>query len=139
MDGRPDAAPGLRVEGRTAGLLVERERLAERRHVVDRDDDLEVERLPCAGVDDGDRAARAGAAEETGDGFEWALGGAQADALRRVRVLGAQMFELLEAEREMRAALAAGDRVDLVDDHVLDPAEGVAGLPREHQIAIRAS
>ena len=38
--------------GRAAGLLVERQDLAERRHVVDRDDDLEVERLARAGVDD---------------------------------------------------------------------------------------
>ena len=41
-------------------------------------------------------------------------------------------LEALQAQREVGAALRAGDRVDLVDDHVLDAAEDVAGLAREH-------
>ncbi len=34
----------------------------------------------------------------------------------------------------MRAALRAGDRVDLVDDHGLDAAEGLARGAREQQV-----
>ena len=37
-------------------------------------------------------------------------------------------------QREVGAALRAGDRVDLVDDHVLDAAEDLARLAREHQV-----
>ena len=73
------------LRGRAAGLLVERQDLADRRHVVDRDDDLEVERLARAGIDDRDLAARADAAEEPGDRLERPLRGGQADALHRRR------------------------------------------------------
>ena len=38
--------------GRAAGLLLERQDLADRGHVLDRHDDLELERLAHAGVDD---------------------------------------------------------------------------------------
>ena len=50
--------------------------LADRRHVVDRDDDLQLERLARAGVDDRDVAVRSDAAEEAGDRVERPLGGA---------------------------------------------------------------
>ena len=43
---------------RAAGLLLERQDLAEPGHVLDRHDDLELERLARAGVDDLDLAAR---------------------------------------------------------------------------------
>ena len=39
-----------------------------------------------------------------------------------------EALEALEGEREVGAALRAGDRVDLVDDDVLDAREDVAGL-----------
>ena len=44
------------------------------------------------------------------------------------RVRAAEALEPLEAQREVRAALGAGDGVDLVDDHVLDAAEHLARL-----------
>ena len=40
------------ADGRAARLLVERQGLAEPAHVLDRDDDLQLERLARAGVDD---------------------------------------------------------------------------------------
>ena len=61
----------------------------------------------------------------------------QADPLRRRRPSPRrrdEALEALEAEGEVGAALRAGDRVDLVDDHVLDAAEDLAGLAREHQV-----
>ena len=61
---------------------------AEVAHVLDRDDDLDLERLADAGVDDGDRPRLAGrrpAAEEAGDLVERTLRGRQPDALRRAR------------------------------------------------------
>ena len=45
-----------------------------------------------------------------------------------------QGLEALERQREVRAALRAGDRVDLVDDDVLDAAQRLAGRAREHQV-----
>ena len=134
VDGRPDARAGLRVGGRSAGLLVERQRLPERGHVVDGDDDLELERLSRPCVHDAHLAVRAGAAQEPGDRVERALRRAEADALGRVGVLRAEALEAFEAQREVRAALAAGDRVDLVDDDVLDVPERVAGAAGEHQV-----
>ena len=76
-----------------------------------------------------DLAARAGAAEEAGDRVERSLRRRQPDALRARRcAAAAQALEALEAEREVRAALGAGDGVDLVDDHVLDAAQDLARL-----------
>ena len=52
---RPARSAGVRAAGRSpAGG----DRLAQVGHVVDRDDDLDVEHLAAAGVDDGDRAGR---------------------------------------------------------------------------------
>ena len=47
---------------------------------------------------------------------------------------GAEAFEPFEAQREVGAALGAGDRVDLVDDDVLDAAEDLADLAGQHQV-----
>ena len=74
VDGRPDAAPGLRVERRLAGCSSSGSG-SPSVVSVDRDDDLEASGYACAGIDDCHLAAWAGAAEEAGDGFEWALGG----------------------------------------------------------------
>ena len=38
-----------------------------------------------------------------------------------------QAIEALERERQVRPALGARDRVDLVDDHVLDGPQHLAG------------
>src|SRR5690606_1716696 len=93
VDRRPDraahrspavAAAGTGEVGRQAGAATRLDDLAEGAHVLDGDDDLDVELLAAAGVDDGDRAWCAGvvaAAEEAGDLVERALGGRQPDAL----------------------------------------------------------
>ena len=136
VDRRPDAGPRLRVRRGTAGLLVQRQDLARRGHVLDRDDDLELERLAGAGVDDGHLAIRPDTAEEPRDRLERPLGRRQPDPLRRPAPLapGDEPFQPLEAEGEVGAALRARDRVDLVDDHVLDATQDVAGLAGEQQV-----
>ena len=144
VDRGPDAGPELAAEDRTPGLLVHRQDLAEPRHVLDRDDDLELERLARAGIDDADLAALADATEVPRDGLERPLRGAEADPLdprrgrvgRVVRVVPAapQDLEALQAQGEVGAALGAGDRVDLIDDHVLDAFEDLARLARQQQV-----
>ena len=120
-----------------ARLLLRRDALAHRRHVLDRHDHLEVERLAHPGIDDRDLAARPDAAEEPGDRLERPLRGRQADPLERSG-RGARPVperrEALERQREMRSALRAGDRVDLVDDDRLDAAQRLAGRAREQQV-----
>jgi hypothetical protein len=81
VDRGPDARPHVAERDRTAGLLVGREDLAEPGHVLDRDDDLELQRLPAARVDDLDLAAGPDPAEEPGDRRQWPLGGREADSL----------------------------------------------------------
>ena len=46
----------------------------------------------------------------------------------------AQCLEALEAQGEVGTALRAGDRVDLVDDDVLDAAQDLAGLARQEEV-----
>src|SRR4029079_12442180 len=53
VDRRPEAGPQVGAHRRAAGLLLLRQDLAEGRHVLDRDDDLQVERLAGTGIDDG--------------------------------------------------------------------------------------
>ena len=81
VDRRPDARPEVAPRGRPAGLVLGRQELADGRHVVDRHDDLELERLARAGVDDGHLAAGAHPAEEARDRLERPLRGGQADPL----------------------------------------------------------
>ena len=103
------------------------------RHVLDRDDDLEVEVLAYAGVDDLALAPRAD--EEVRDALQRALGRREPDPLRIVAALaGDEVREPLEGQGEVRAALRLGDRVDLVDDHRLDPGEDLAHLRGDHQV-----
>ena len=99
VDGRPDAGTGLRARGRAAGLFVGRQDLADGGHVLDRDDDLEFERLAGAGIDDGDLAAGADPAEEAADRLERPLRGGEADPLRGGVVPGrAEGLEAFQAE-----------------------------------------
>jgi hypothetical protein len=132
VDRRPDRAGGRLVTG---GHLdaVRHDRLHERggrpelAHVLERDDHLEVELLARAGVDELDRAP---AGDEAADLLQRALGGRQADTLegpvRHAR-------EPLERQRQVRAALRAGDGVDLVEDHRLDAAQRLPSLRGEQE------
>ena len=89
---------------------------AELAHVLDRDDDLEVELLARPGVDELDRHGPPG--DEAADLLERPLRGRQADALERRRD---DALEALEREREVGAALGPGDGVHLVEDHASRP------------------
>ena len=139
VDRRPDARAQVRADRRAAGLLLVRQDLAERGHVLDRDDDLELERLARAGVDD--RRPRGRARRRRGTGRSpraaaaWRSGRSAAAALRRRR-RPRRCSRRSRREREVRAALRAGDRVDLVDDHVLDAAQDLAGLAGEQQVEL---
>ena len=100
-----------------APLLAGRDRL----QLAGRHDDLEIERAAVADVDDraGRPALRVRAAgpfsdQQARDRLDRALGGGEADARRPLR---AERVEPREREREVRAALVARHRVDLVDDH----------------------
>ena len=140
VDRRPDARPQVAPRGRAAGLLLGRQELADGRHVVDRDDDLELERLARAGVDDrrprGRARSRRGTARSSRAAVAWRTArSADRRAFGRPsRLPGAQRLEPLEAEREVRAALGAGDGVDLVDDDVLDVAQDLARGAGQHQV-----
>jgi hypothetical protein len=98
-------------------------------HRLDRDVDLEVERLAHAGVDD--RARPLGADEEPPDLLQRVLRRAEPDPLH---VAAGRLGEPLERERQMRAALGLRDCVDLVDDHLLGAIEDPRRLAGEHQV-----
>ena len=66
VDRRPDARARVAARRGTARLLLEREDLAHGGHVVDRDDDLEIERLARAGIDDRHLAVRLRSRRGTG-------------------------------------------------------------------------
>ena len=119
-------------------------------HVLDRDDDLEVELLP--------RPASTISHSRFGPTRNWAIrssgrcvaerpirwterarGRARRSlplllrrALPRRRV--DQVLEPLQGQRQVGAPLGLGDRVDLVDDHRLDRGEDLAGARGEHQV-----
>ena len=91
----------------------------DRRQIGPRHLDADVELPSAADVDD--RAARRAvlpdarrADQEAGDLLDRPLRGGKPDA---DRPRGAQRLEALEAERQVRAALVARHRVDLVHDH----------------------
>ena len=102
-------------------------------HVLDRDDDLDLHRLAHPRVDDrhGAGSVRGLPSEEPRDLLERTLGRGQADPLRR---LVRELLEAFEREREVRAALGTGHRVDLVDDHPPDASQDLARLGGEHQV-----
>ncbi len=117
LDVRPDGGPLLRP-GRRAGQVAGG--LAELGHVGHGDDDLEVPLLGRRRLHDVDRAT---AGEVAGDLLDRSHGRGQPDPLRRAREQG---VEPLEAERQVRAALGAGEGVHLVDDDRLDPGQRLA-------------
>src|SRR3954470_22907410 len=80
LDVRPDARPGLRLDASVRWRLGDQPEAA---HVLDRDDDLDVEVLAAARVDHGDRAWRdgGGPAEEARDLVERSLRRGEADTL----------------------------------------------------------
>jgi hypothetical protein len=121
LDVGPDRLAATRVA--VLGGVV----LLRRGHVLHGYDDLEVPPLLRGGRHDVDRRP---AAEEPRHLVQGPDRGAQADPLGRLLQQG---VEPLEADREMRAALGAGDGVDLVDDHGLDPAQGLPSLAGQHQ------
>ena len=134
VDRRPDAAAHRPGRGRAADRLLDD--LAERAHVVDRDDDLDSSglRMPASTIVTGRQAAVVVApAEEAGDLVERALGGRQPDALRRGSV-AARRSSRSSVSGEVGAPLGGGQRVDLVDDHRLDAAQRLARLRGEHQV-----
>jgi hypothetical protein len=102
--------------------------------IVDHGLDLEIEGFAITGVDDGDgardegaRLALAlprGAAQIARHLVQRADRGGQPDALDR---LAGQLLQSFQAQRQVHAALRAGQGVDLVDDHRLHRAEH---LPR---------
>ena len=95
-------------------------------HRLDRHVDLQVERLAHAGVDDAASAPRAD--HEAADLLQRVLRRREADALHLAAavLLLRERVEPLERQREVRAALRAGDGVDLVDDDPLRPAQDLA-------------
>ncbi len=134
VDGRPDARSQVRADRRAAGLLLLGQDVADGAHVVDRHDDLQVERLSGARIDDRDLAVRPDATEEAGDRVERPLGGGQADALRRLRALGTERLQPFQAQGEVGTPFRAGHRMDLIDDDVLDAAEDLARLAGQHEV-----
>jgi hypothetical protein len=96
-------------------------------HVVERDDDLQVELLGAAGIYQLDLAP---ARDEAADLLERPLRSGEANALNR---LAGQPVEPLETERQVSSALRARDGVHLVHDHGLDSAQGLPRLRGEQQ------
>jgi len=120
LDGRPDARALF-------GVGACRRDLVEAAHIFHRDHNAEVQLLARARLDDRHRAA---AAQERCDLVERPDGRRKTDPLSRRRE---QLVQPLERKCEVRAALRAGDGVDLVDDDGIDVAEGVARLRRQEQ------
>ncbi len=130
---RPDRRDPL-LPSAVGDLALREDRVAERGsrsqlpEILDRHDDLEIELLAGPGVDERDRAA---AGDETPDLLERPLGGGEPEPLNPPCGETLQPFH---REREMRAALGTGDRVDLVEDQRLDAAQALAGRRGEHQV-----
>jgi hypothetical protein len=79
----------------------------------------------------GARCARLGAAEKPRDLVERPLGRRQTDALRRPL---ADRLEPFQRQRQVGAALARHQRVDLVDDDRVDRAQRFARIRRQQQV-----
>ena len=111
-------------------LLLDRQHLADGGHVLDRHDDLELERLAHAGVDDRRPAAAPARRPERSrpprKPATAASGRCVADRPMRCGGSLADLLEPLERERHVGAALGGGQGVDLVDDDPLDAAQRLA-------------
>ena len=133
VDRRPDrvgAALGRREERAAVGLgrVLVRDGLPELAHVLDRHHDLQVELLARAGIDECDLAPTR---NEPADLLERALRRRERDPLHRPLH---QLLQALDADRHVRAALRACNRMHLVDDQRLDRAQHVACLRGQHQV-----
>ncbi len=137
---RPDGPPRRRLH-RPRGLTVTPTltgafagqggllgRAVELGHVLDGDDHPHLDDLLRGRLHD---RRRAGAAQESRHLAHGADGGGQADALGRP---GQQGVEPLQGEREVDASFGGGDRVHLVDDDRLDPAQRVTCPAGEQQV-----
>ena len=124
LDVWPDRGPALLPGRGTAEVLGQ---LAERGHVGQRYDDLEVPLLGRRRLHDLDRTA---AGEIAGHLLHGANGRRQPDALRRFRE---QLVETLQRQRQVRAPLGTRHRVDLVDDDRLHAGERLSGARGEHE------
>jgi hypothetical protein len=124
LDVRPDGGALLGTRGRPGEVVGD---LAQRRHVGDRHDDLEVPRLGGGRAHDLDGPAAGEVARDLLDRLD---GRGQPDSLRGALE---QRVEALEAEREVGAALGAGHGVDLVDDDRLDAGQRLPGLRGEDE------
>ena len=135
VDRRPDARPAIRAGRRATGLVLGRQDLA-RCAVMSSTGTMTWRssglRAPASTI----RTSRPGPTPAMNRPIA-SSGRCVADRPIRcggARVGAAEALEPLQAEREVRAALRAGDRVDLVDDHVLDAAQHLAGRAGEHQV-----
>src|SRR5581483_12443143 len=90
--------------------------------------ELQIERPPVAFVDN--RALAMRADEELADFFHRLLCGGQTDAAKTRR---GQRLQALERQRQVRAAAAADDRVNFVDDDRTDGAQRLAAALRGQQ------
>ena len=138
VDRRPDARAagddGDRRRPAVGQQLGGRRRTTEVGHVLDGDDDVDLQRFGDPRVDDGDVARRARgrpAAEEAGNLGEWTLRRRQSDALRWP---GRDLLETLQRDGEVSPAFGGGEGVDLVDDDGLDVGERVGGVRRQHEV-----
>ena len=133
IDRRPDRVrAALRTDVRLLAVGRRRMRQRARRrqlaHVLERDDDLQVELLRNTGVDELDRTSTR---NEAADLLERALRRREADALERP--VAEQLLQPLDREREVRAALRPGDGVHLVEDERVDGAEQLTRLRRQQE------
>ena len=97
-------------------------------HVGHGGDYAHLRRRRGIGCDDGHGAAPA---QEAGDLLARGDGSGQADALSGTLQ---EVIEPLQTQRQVGAALAGGEGVDLVDDDGLDAAQGLAHSGREHEV-----
>ena len=122
------ASTSSRIAASTCGHTEpEPDSVGEVGEVVDRHGDPDVEPLAARRRHDADRPR---AREEPCDLLAGPHRGREPDALHR---RGRELVEPLERQGEVRAALGAGERVDLVDDDRLDAAQRLAGRRREHE------
>ena len=141
VHGRPDrAARRARPRPGPDGRLVDHR--AELGHVVDRDDDLDLEGLAHAGVDDRDRAGPPATSSPARCRRGTGRSPRAAAAWPTARCAGAAAPPPCRTQCSRRSrvtarwlpALGGGQRVDLVDDHRLDAAQRLARRRGEHQV-----